>query len=275
MIGPDEYHEAVDDNAFTNVMARWNLRCAADAAAADGSVAPAEIRRWRAVADALVDGFDSATGVYEQFRGYFGLEPLTTAAVGSVPVAADLLLGRDRTAKSQLIKQPDVLMLHHLVPGEVGAGTLTANLGFYEPRTVHGSSLSPAISAALLARDGRPDEALTLFRLATSLDLQDRSGTTAGGLHLATLGGIWQAVLHGFAGVAVERGVLTVDPRLPASWPQLEIRFRALGRALRLTIDRGTAAVRSDGPIAVRLAGGPVRRVEGTRELVGERGGGR
>ena len=101
---------------------------------------------------------------------------------------------------SQVIKQADVLMLHHLVPDEVAPGSLEPNLAFYEPRTAHGSSLSPAIHAALLARAGEPDRALELFRIAARLDLDDLTGTTAGGLHLATMGGLWQALAYGFAG---------------------------------------------------------------------------
>jgi len=115
VIGPDEYHERVNDNAYTNVMARWNLRAAADAADRAG-LANAESRRWRDLAERIVDGHDPATGRYEQFAGYYGLEPLLVADFAAPPVAADLLLGRERVAGSQVIKQPDVLMLHHLVP---------------------------------------------------------------------------------------------------------------------------------------------------------------
>ncbi len=150
VIGPDEYHELVDDNAFTNVMARWNLR----RASAVANVAEVERAAWLAVADALVDGYEPTTRVYEQFRGFADLEPILISEVAPRrPIAADLLLGAERTAQAQVIKQPDVLMLHHLVPDEVAPDSLSANLDFYEPRTAHGSSLSPAVHAALLARD--------------------------------------------------------------------------------------------------------------------------
>ena len=157
MIGPDEYHEPVDDNAFTNVMARWNLRRAADAVAAAPSsrhdVDADELRNWRALADGLVDGYDDDTGIYEQFAGFNRLEPLIIEDVAPRrPIAADLLLGAERVRRSQVIKQADVLMLHHLVPEEVVPGSLEPNLRYYEPRTAHGSSLSPAIHAALFAR---------------------------------------------------------------------------------------------------------------------------
>ena len=156
VIGPDEYHEKVDDNAFTNVMARWNLRAGADLLERAGG--REEAAAWRHLADQVVDGWDAERGIYEQFAGYFGLEPLTMAQVGPPPLVADVVLGTERLAGSQILKQADVLMLHHLVPGEVVPGSLGPCLDFYEPRTAHGSSLSPAIYAALAGpgRTARP-----------------------------------------------------------------------------------------------------------------------
>ena len=265
VIGPDEYHEDVDDNAFTNVMARWNLRRAAHLMQSVGmssSAAP-----WLRLADSLVDGYDPATGRYEQFAGYFDLESLLVADVGTPPLAMDVLLGPRRVAGSQLIKQPDVLMLHHLVPGETARGSLAVNLDFYNPRTAHGSSLSPAVTATLLARAGRPDDALRLLQVALSIDLADLTGTTAGGLHLATLAGVWQCVLSGFAGVRVSGGRLLIEPSLPAGWSSLDVRFRALGRQLRMHITGDRAQVRADGAIAVQTAGQPVLSLSGAGEL--------
>ncbi|GAA0804790.1 glycoside hydrolase family 65 protein [Spirilliplanes yamanashiensis] len=259
VIGPDEYHEDVDDNAYTNVMARWNLRAAADLAA----VPDDERAGWRELAGRLADGFDPATGRYEQFAGYRLLAPLRAADVGEPPVAADVLLGRARVAASQLIKQPDVLMLHHLVPDETATGSLGPNLDFYLPRTTHGSSLSPAVSAALLARAGRPDEALHLLRHAMDLDLGDTTGTTAGGLHVAALGGVWQAVVAGFAGVRVRGSVVHLDPCPPAAWPRFEVRFRCLGRRIRVAVDAAAVAVHTDAPTWLQVGGSPPRRCGG------------
>ncbi|HCU94862.1 MAG TPA: glycoside hydrolase family 65 protein [Actinobacteria bacterium] len=266
VIGPDEYHESVSDNAFTNVMARWNLRTAArllsgSAAAGD------EARQWTDVASSLVDGYRSATGLYEQFTGYFGLEPLTVADITNAPVAADVLLGPERIAATQVIKQPDVLMLHHLVPDEVAPGSLAPNLGFYGPRTAHGSSLSPAISASLMARAGHADDALRLLRTALRLDLDDLTGTTAAGVHLATMGGVWQALLFGFAGIRVRAGVLHLDPNLPGSWRSLGLRFRCLGRYVRLHITADHVRVGVDAPLRVCLDGHRTRLVTGAARL--------
>jgi trehalose/maltose hydrolase-like predicted phosphorylase len=251
VIGPDEYHEAVDDNAYTNVMARWNLRTAAEL---DG-VPPGESASWRAAAAALVDGYQPETGLYQQFAGFFDLEPVRIAEIAPRrPIAGDLLLGLDRSPRAQVVKQADVLMLYHLVPDELAPGTLLPNLDFYEPRTSHGSSLSPAIHASLLARAGRLDEALTWLRVAARTDLEDITGSTAGGLHLATMGGLWQALVFGFAGVRVTGGRLLVDPRLPSAWHLLDVGLRYRGVPLRLRIGPDAVTVEAES-LTVRRAG--------------------
>jgi trehalose/maltose hydrolase-like predicted phosphorylase len=244
VVGPDEYHQPVDDNAFTNVMARWNLRRAAELEGV-----PADERdSWRSIADALVDGYDPTSRLYEQFAGFYGLEPIMIADISPRrPIAADLLLGTGRTRRAQVLKQMDVLMLHHLVPEEVQPDSLQPNLDYYEPRTAHGSSLSPAVQASLLARAGRPEEALRWLHLAARLDLDDVTGSTAGGLHVATMGGLWQALVFGFAGVRAERGRLVVDPRLPASWRALRLNLRFHDRLLRMTVTPTDVRIRSDG----------------------------
>jgi trehalose/maltose hydrolase-like predicted phosphorylase len=251
----------VDDNAYTNVMARWNLRRAASLAAQLGRD-DAEAAGWGRLADALVDGWDPECGRYEQFAGYWDLEPLLVADFAEPPVAADVLLGADRVTGSQLIKQADVLMLHHLVPQEVPPGSLDANLAFYEPCTAHGSSLSPAIHAALFARARQPERALDLFRVAARLDLDDITGTTAGGLHLATMGGVWQALAYGFLGLRPEPRHLVIDPCLPADWDALALRFRLRGDRLAVRADHETVTLDCTRPLRIRVAGGAPRRCD-------------
>ena len=256
VIGPDEYHEDVDDNAFTNVMARWNLRTAA--AAGKTSISAAERQRWLGIADALVDGYDDSTGLYEQFAGFQRLEPLIVRnLVSKRPVAADMLLGAERVHGAQVIKQADVLMLHHMVPNDVAPRSLNPNLDFYEPRTAHGSSLSPGVHAALFARAGRLTEAVAALRLAAHIDLEDLSGSTAGGVHLGAMGSVWQALVAGFCGVRPEGDALRVDPRLPAEWAALELRLRFRGSIVRMRLERSgltvwaspSAKVVSDGDV--------------------------
>jgi trehalose/maltose hydrolase-like predicted phosphorylase len=255
-MGPDEYHAPVDDDAYTNLMVRWNLRCATRWS---GGATP-ESARWRDLALRLVDGYDPISGRHEQFVGYSQLEPLLAADIGAPPLAADLLLGHERVARTQLIKQAAVLMAHHLIGDELPVGSLDADLDHYLPRTAHGSSLSPGIHASLLARAGRPDAALELFRLAARLDLDDLTGTTAGGVHTACAGSVWQALVWGFLGVRPRGGVLVIDPHLPDAWEAVEVRLRLRGTRFRVRATHRDVEVTAgrDGTV---LIGGARRRV--------------
>jgi trehalose/maltose hydrolase-like predicted phosphorylase len=265
VIGPDEYHERVDDNAYTNVMARWNLQRAVDVAERSNprSASPSEVATWRRLGDALVDGYDPDSGRYEQFAGFFGLDEVLITKLATPPVAADVLLDRATLQASQVIKQADVLMLHHLVPEATVPGSLAPNLAFYLPRTAHGSSLSPAVHAALLARCGDHAPALELLRLAARLDLDDLTGTTAGGLHLATMGGLWQALAWGFLGLRPGRGVLHLQPSLPAAWTALEINVRFRGTPVRIRAEPDHVVIHAQGPVVLRIDSGPPLTVSG------------
>ena len=258
VIGPDEYHEPVDDNAFTNVLARWNLRRAAAAALAvdDDAVSLDEVQVWQRLADALVDGFDPATGVYEEFAGFFNLDPtLIRDVLPQRPVTADLVLGSGRVQRAQIVKQTDVLMLHHLLPDEVEPGSLAANLDFYEPRTAHGSSLSLGIHAALFARAGRNDQALEALRTAADIDENDVTRTGAGGVHLGAMGSVWQALAYGFGGLRPRGDALALDPHLPASLTGLEIGVQFRGVPVRLRFERDSVVAQAASPIVLFVGG--------------------
>jgi trehalose/maltose hydrolase-like predicted phosphorylase len=258
VIGPDEYHEPVDDNAFTNIIARWNLRVAADTVERTDGPEMEEVPRWRAVADALVDGYDADTGIYEQFAGFFDLEPLIIEEVAPKrPIAADLWLGASRVHGAQVLKQADVLMLHHLVPEAVEADSLEANLRFYEPRTAHGSSLSPGVHASLFARTRDYEHALEALHIASRIDLDDLTDTTAGGLHLATMGSLWQAYAFGFGGLRPRDGRLVIDPRLPHEWGGLELNVRFRGSRVHVRIEHGALLVDADRPAPITIDNSP------------------
>ena len=272
VVGPDEYHEGVDDNAYTNVLARWNIRRAREALAwleeTDRETARAlreriglsmpEAFAWFTIADDLVDGFDPESKLYEQFAGFFAMDDVDPAALAQRPLAGDLLLGREITLRSKVIKQADVVMLCYLLPDEIPDDVARANLQYYEPITCHGSSLSPGIHAALAARLGDTEQALAAFRLAADIDLSDNMGNAARGLHLATMGGLWQAAVMGFGGVRRVGEALKLDPHLPDEWPELCFALRFRGARLRV-------AARRDR-LEVSVAEAPATLVVGRRK---------
>jgi trehalose/maltose hydrolase-like predicted phosphorylase len=252
VIGPDEYHEHIDDNAFTNVMARWNIRRALDVATLLRKRWPkiwtslssrlglndSELEQWRKVAETMATGLDPKTGLFEQFAGFFTLEEIDLAAYAGRSVPMDVVLGRERTRQSQVIKQADVVALLGLLPEEFGGETAAKNFLYYESRCDHGSSLSPAMHGMVAARLGYSDVALGYFRQTAAIDLADTHAAIDGGVHIAALGGIWLMAVFGFAGVSLQNDGVAVDPKLPANWRSLSFRLQWRGRHLKISIDQ-------------------------------------
>ena len=153
----------------------------------------------------------------------------------SVPM--DVVLGRERTQRAQVIKQADVVALLALLP-EVFPGTGGAtNFDHYGPRCGHGSSLSRAMHGLAAARLGRSEAALGYFHRSAAIDLADTHVAIGGGIHIAALGGLWQMAILGFAGVSLRADGLAFDPRLPEAWHSLEFRIQWRGRDLAVAID--------------------------------------
>ncbi len=234
VVGPDEYHEGVDDNAYTNVLARWNIGKAVEALAwlerVDSAYAAelrerldlrdAEISDWLEVAYGLIDGYDPRTKLFEQFAGFYEMDDVPIEKLRPRPMPADLLLGREVTLRSKVVKQADVVMLTHILSDEFDDEVARANYDYYEPITCHGSSLSPGIHAAVAARLGDVATAVEDFKMAAAIDLADNMGNAARGLHMATMGGLWQAAVHGLRGAAA-------PPRSPAHRPAPAARLEA------------------------------------------------
>ena len=253
VIGPDEYHEMIDDNAYTNGMAQWNLEVAAEIANLVAErwpeqwralsrrlgIEPEEPHRWQQVACDFYTGFDEQTGLFEQFRGYFGLKDIDLAAFVPRTTPIDVLLGRERIQRSKIIKQPDVVMLVHLLWERMSPEVRKANFEYYEPRCEHGSSLSPAIHALVAARLGDTALAERYFRQAAEIDLADNMGNAVGGIHAAALGGLWQATVLGFAGLRLHGEKPEHHAKLPPSWRSLSMRFQWRGHLHELTLPEG------------------------------------
>src|SRR5262252_7181821 len=249
VIGPDEYHEDVDDNVFTNVMARRNIARALEAvdllharwpdqAAAlrqKLALADDELADWGDAVARIVVGLDPATGIYEQFAGFHALEPLDLSLYADRKVPIDVVIGRERTQRSQVVKQADVVALLALLPDEFPGAAAETNFRHYEPRCAHGSSLSAGMHALVAARLGDAEMALRYLRetAATNLDFDPNS---AGGVRIAGVGALWQATILGFAGLDVRGETLGIEPRLPPHWRSLSFRVCWRGRSVAISI---------------------------------------
>ena len=186
----------------------------------------------------MATGFDPKTGLFEQFAGFFTLEEIDLAAYAGRSVPMDVVLGRERTRQSQVIKQADVVALLGLLPEEFGGDAAAKNFLYYESRCDHGSSLSPAMHGMVAARLGYSDEALRYFLRTAAIDLADTHAAIDGGVHIAALGGIWLMAVFGFAGVSLQNDSVAIDPKLPANWHSLGFRLQWRGRHLKISIDQ-------------------------------------
>ena len=254
VIGPDEYHERVTNNAFTNRMARYCLESAL-ALRSIFSDCPEYLEKlteclgfdddWKLVEKAVgsLRGPQERNGVIEQFDGYFSLEDCTLENVRSRLMDPREYWGGDHgvAGPTQIIKQADVIALMALLPEEFTEEQVRAAWNYYEPRTEHGSSLSACMYALTACRIGKMDKAWELFLKTAAIDLVGGGKQWAGeiyigGTHPASNGGAWMIAILGFAGFAIENGEITLSPRLPRQITSLRFRAAHAGALYEFTV---------------------------------------
>jgi trehalose/maltose hydrolase-like predicted phosphorylase len=284
VIGPDEYHEDVDDNAFTNLMAAWNLRRAAEIANLLENrwsdrwsdlrdrlhLTASEVSLWPRLADVMATGFNSESLLFEQFTGYFSKEQIDLRKFEPRSASVDVILGHERVQQSNIVKQADVLMAIYLLWNELRPEIRKANFLYYEPRTAHGSSLSPSIHALLAARMGEMELAQRYLQQSAEIDLSNNMGNAAGGVHAAAIGGLWQAAVFGFAGLQRCSETVMLSPNLLSHWRQLSFPLQWRNHDLYISIQHESLKVKAAGAdsIQVLLANGPALRASPDRSYV-------
>jgi len=255
VIGPDEYHDHIDNNAFTNYMARWQLETALGvykwlqgnypAAAVDLGdrlrLTPEALAQWKDVAKGIRFIYDRDTGLIDQFEGFFDRERVDPALFQSADRSLQVVFGIEGANERQVLKQADVIMLLCLFRDEFDERTWQTNWDAYMPITDHryGSSLGPAFHAWAACEVDRPEEAYTHFMLAARADLRNPRGNAEDGIHAASTGGVWQAAAFGFAGLRHTAEGGSVRPRLPRHWRRLAFQYAYHNQNYAVDIRRG------------------------------------
>jgi trehalose/maltose hydrolase-like predicted phosphorylase len=256
-IGPDEYHEHVDNNAYTNRLAKWNLETAlqvfswlqetapekASQLASQLDLTEDRLARWQEIAG-KIQFIQDNLGIVEQFEGYFQRQYIDLQALEPRDRSAQVIFGIEGCNQTQILKQPDVLMLFYLLPDEFSMEIVKSNYDFYTPRTdfSFGSSLGPSIQAIMACEVGQVDEAYEQFIRSVRADLRDVRGNAEDGIHAASAGGSWQAVVFGFGGLKIHAVGWTVEPRLPAHWKRLNFKFFYKGQLQNVLIENDQEA---------------------------------
>ncbi|MFC6010378.1 glycoside hydrolase family 65 protein [Nocardia lasii] len=282
VMGPDEFHSHVDNNAFTNKLVHWHLHQAAEVYARLARERPERLReladsigledgepgQWLATADRLRAPTDPDCGVIEQFDGYFEREvvPIVEWDDNDMPLYP-AGYNHFNCETTSLLKQPDVVMLMHLLPDEYSVATRRENYEFYEQRTVHKSSLSPSIHAIVGLQVGDSRTAERYFGRSAFVDLDDNQGNTEEGIHIASAAGTWQVATHGFGGFRASADGLHFAPALPPSWERLRFSVHWRGRTVRADLGHRDARFEliGAGPAEqIEVWGSPVTLEPGT-----------
>ncbi len=266
--GPDEYTTVVNDNTYTNTLARFTLRFAAqtvelmDHAFPDAyealvratGVTEEDVDAWNRAADAMYIPYDERLGIHPQDASFLSLEPWDFA--GTPPENYPLLLNYHPLViyRHQVTKQADVVLAMFLRGEHFDVATKRRNFDYYDPITTGDSSLSACVQSLVAAQVGYDDLAWKYFDEALLLDLADTHRNTADGVHIANAGGVWAAVVHGFAGMVDDGAELRFAPRIPQHWKSYQFHLTRHGATLTVIVNRTGArvAVNSGGPVPIR-----------------------
>lgn len=255
--GPDEYTAVVNDNLYTNVMARFNLRAAA--ALEHEGIADTERLVWRQAAERMSLPYDPHLEVFSQDNDFMTLEPWDWNTPKS---KYPLLLNFHPLViyRHQVLKQADTVLAMFLQWQDFSAEEKQRAFDFYDPITTGDSTLSACVQGIMAAEVGYGDVALKHFTEALFIDLDNSHGNTIDGVHIASTGGIWSSLVCGFAGMRDQGEVLRFDPRLPVEWDGLSFRLKVRGRLLSVELIQGSIALAlvtgsgySDEPLLIRV----------------------
>lgn len=272
--GPNEYENNVNNNWYTNYIACWTFRYTLEVI---GKLWTENSRRlneiilqthfdlngemasWKHIVENMHFPYDPERKVYLQQSGFLDKEILTVDDI-SAHRPINQKWSWDRILRSCFIKQADVLQGLYFFEDEFQADDIRRNFEFYEPMTVHESSLSPCVHSILAAKIGLRDKAYEMYVRTARLDLDDYNNDTEDGLHITSMAGTWMSVVKGFAGQRVKNGSLSFNPYIPEQWNSYSFRIGFRDALLRIEVTKEGVSVRNitDSPITILLYGRPL-----------------
>jgi alpha,alpha-trehalose phosphorylase len=273
--GPDEYTTVVNDNCYTNIMARFNLRYAARTVRFLAQWNPeafialqrrtglelAELDAWDAAADAMFIPFDEERAIHPQDTAFLDLEPWDWE--GTPLDKYPLLLNYHPLViyRHQVLKQADVVLAMYLRQEQFSEEQKRRNFDFYDPITTGDSSLSACVQGIVAAHVGHADLALDYFQRALYLDVCDVHSNTADGVHIASCGGAWAGIVHGFAGMVETGTALKFAPRLPPAWSAIRFSLQRHGCSISVEVTAAGALITVHDGVGVPI-------IDGDREII-------
>ncbi len=283
--GPDEYTAVVNNNMFTNVMARANLKRAAELMremerdesrafariVSSLGLTEAEIREWEACAEGMVIPFDETFGIHPQDEKFLTSElwDLEKTPADKFPLLLNfhpLVIYR-----FQVLKQADVVLALFLQGDQFSLEQKRADFEYYDPITTGDSTLSAVVQSVIAAEVGYQEMAMQYFLTGLYVDLADIHANARDGVHIASTGGVWNALIFGFAGMRDYHGRITFDPRLPKDWEAMRFPLQIRESRVRVLLERDaiTFDMEFGGPLELEVRGRKYEVVLGESVRVG------
>ena len=224
--GPNEYENNINNNFYTNYLASWCLRYAAEQVTTlqKEDITKEETQQWLHIAQNIYLPYSEKYGVYLQQDGFLDKDLKPVSAIPAEERPLNQHWSWDRILRSPYIKQADTLQGFYFFEDHFTKEELQRHYEFYEPFTVHESSLSPCVHSVLASALGKTDEAYTLYLRTARLDLDDYNKEVHEGLHITSMAGTWLSIVEGFAGMRVKNSELHFTPRLPKHWKSLSFK---------------------------------------------------
>jgi maltose phosphorylase len=268
--GPNEYENNVSNNWYTNTIAAWTLEYTMKAIAfvkQDDSAhylqitlktnfdETKEVTKWHEIIEKMYYPEDAQHGIFLQQDGFLDKEILTVKDLRKEDVPLNQKWSWDRILRSCFIKQADVLQGLYFFEDRFEIESIRKNFDFYEPMTVHESSLSPCVHVILASKLGYKQKAYELYVRTARLDLDDYNNDTEDGLHITSMAGTWMSVVKGFGGMRIKDGKLFFSPFLPDQWKSYSFRLEFRGRVIKIkvSIDGVETKLESGDPIEIMV----------------------
>jgi maltose phosphorylase len=248
--GPNEYENNVNNNWYTNYIAKWCINYAIDNIAKVGNefkddyqrimskttLTSSEIEKWKEVADNMFFPYSEEHGVFLQQDGFLDKDLVTVADLAPSFRPINQHWSWDRILRSPYIKQADVLQGFYFFEDHFSQEELQRHFDFYEPFTVHESSLSPCVHSVQAAKLGSMEQAYTFYLRTSRLDLDDYNHEVHEGLHITSMAGTWMSIVEGFGGMRVKEGKLSFTPRIPEQWDAYSFKINFRNQILKINV---------------------------------------
>ena len=259
--GPNEYENNVNNNWYTNYSAQWCLNYTAqiieelrdnspkEAARIEAKTnfESTELSHWKKTADLMYLPEDKNLNIVLQQDGFLDKEMVKVADLDPKERPINQHWSWDRILRSPYIKQADVLQGMYFFEDQFDEDTLRRNFDFYEPFTVHESSLSPCVHSILAAKLGKEDQAYAFYLRTARLDLDDYNAEVEEGLHITSMAGTWMSIVEGFAGMRVKQNVLSFSPALPKAWEKIAFKINFRNSIYTISIGQGEFQCQVEG----------------------------